>query len=562
MSRAPSEPIGAPGAQRARPSVRRRRVAGAAVVVLVVVALAGLALVERMTKFHPFVAYRWADALEVSVLLEPYAERAQCDAAVERMLQAMHSMCPSCRLVRSACLDELDPRQQKIYGRKPVDVPVVHTATASVAFVSGTPEVSLQACLETQRQAAQSLPGVSSCVPAGAEGLALAVASVGGKREPAGDARPNAYLYVTLLAAAISFLLCYGIIVSRHKHGRFTSDPTATGPQKFHAVPTPRVGGVAIAAALAVTVFLVGALGWLPEGPARGLSMLTLSALPAFAGGLGEDLTKRVSVLARLMLTISAGVIAALLVGATLDRLDIPGFDALLQWPLFAVAFTAFAVGGIANAINIIDGYNGLVSGYAMLVLAAFAWVAAQVGDTVVLTASLIMLGALLGFFVWNYPKGKVFLGDGGAYLLGFWLAELAVLLVVRNPDVSPWFPMLLLVYPVFETLFSIYRRAFLRGGQAGRPDALHLHQLIYTRLVRMAVRSGDIKAITRRNSAVAGYVWGASVPILLPALVFWRSTAALVTCAVVFCLAYVWLYRRLVRWNSPAWLVRTARRP
>lgn len=167
--------------------------------------------------------------------------------------------------------------------------------------------------------------------------------------------------------------------------------------------------------------------------------MLALAAIPAFAGGFAEDVMKRFGILARLMLTAAAGVIAALLVGATLDRVDVPGIDMLLQWPIFAIAFTAFAVGGVANATNIIDGYNGLAGGYAVILLAALAWVASQVGDPVVLTASLAMLGALLGFLAWNYPAGKIFMGDGGAYLLGFWLGELSVLLVVRNPDVSRW---------------------------------------------------------------------------------------------------------------------------
>ena len=147
--------------------------------------------------------------------------------------------------------------------------------------------------------------------------------------------------------------------------------------------------------------------------------MLALAAMPAFAGGFSEDITKKVSVLGRLMFTFAAAVFASLLVGATLDRLDMPGLDMLLLWPIFAIAFTAFAVGGIAHSINIIDGFNGLASTYAILVLAAFAWVATQVGDPVVLAASLAMLGALLGFLVFNYPSGRIFMGDGGAYLLG-----------------------------------------------------------------------------------------------------------------------------------------------
>lgn len=166
-------------------------------------------------------------------------------------------------------------------------------------------------------------------------------------------------LAITLLAMVIAFLVCFVIIRSERLHKRFSHDGTESGPQKFHAVPTTRIGGVAIAAALAGTVLLLQALDWPTEAAADGLALLALAAIPAFAGGFGEDVTKRVGVLARLMLTAAAGVIAALLVSATLDRVDVPGIDMLLQWPIFAIAFTAFAVGGVANATNIIDGYNG-----------------------------------------------------------------------------------------------------------------------------------------------------------------------------------------------------------
>jgi UDP-N-acetylmuramyl pentapeptide phosphotransferase/UDP-N-acetylglucosamine-1-phosphate transferase len=287
-------------------------------------------------------------------------------------------------------------------------------------------------------------------------------------------------------------------------------------------------------------VLALHVLEWINPVSAYGLTMLALSAVPAFAGGFGEDVTRKVGVMARLMLTFASAVFASLLVGATLDRLDMPGLDTLLLWPVFAIAFTAFAVGGIANSINIIDGYNGLAGGYAVIVLAALAWVAGQVGDPVVLTASLAMLGALLGFLVWNYPAGKIFMGDGGAYLLGFWLGELSVLLVVRNPDVSPWFPLLLLAYPVVETLFSIYRKVFLRGHTAGRPDGLHLHMLIYKRLARIGVASKERKNKLRRNSTVALYIWVGTTPFILPALFVWHSTAWLVTLAAVFWVVYL----------------------
>jgi UDP-N-acetylmuramyl pentapeptide phosphotransferase/UDP-N-acetylglucosamine-1-phosphate transferase len=191
-----------------------------------------------------------------------------------------------------------------------------------------------------------------------------------------------------------------------------------------------------------------------------------------------------------------------------------------------------------------------------VIVLAALAWVAGEVGDPVVLTASLTMLGALLGFLVWNYPGGKIFMGDGGAYLLGFWLAELAVLLVVRNPDVSPWFPLMLLAYPITETLFSMYRRHILRGYSPGEADAMHLHQLIYSRLARVGVGSKNADTKRRRNNLISPYIWTSGLILALLSLLAWQSTPWLLTLAVCFWIGYLWLYFRLARWRAPAWLI------
>jgi len=113
------------------------------------------------------------------------------------------------------------------------------------------------------------------------------------------------------------------------------------------------------------------------------------------------------------------------LLGATVSHLGLAALDWPLQWPVVAVIFTLFAVGGVVNAINIIDGFNGIVSGFSGFMLLAIAFVSFQLEDVFLFNASLAMLGALLGFLFWNYPRGKIFLGDGGSYLIGFWLAEM-----------------------------------------------------------------------------------------------------------------------------------------
>jgi UDP-N-acetylmuramyl pentapeptide phosphotransferase/UDP-N-acetylglucosamine-1-phosphate transferase len=299
-------------------------------------------------------------------------------------------------------------------------------------------------------------------------------------------------------------------------------------------------------------LFVSGAaLLTIEQNAAAQFGSLLLASLPAFLGGITEDITKAVSVAARLVLSMAAAAIGVLLLGAVIPRLDIPGFDALLLWPPFAIAFTAFAVGGVANSINIIDGYNGLAAGHAVIVLAAMAWVSALVGDSFLFVSALAMIGALLGFLAWNYPKGKIFLGDGGAYLLGFWLGELSVLIVARHAEVSPWFPMLLLVYPIFETLYSMYRRKVVIGHPTGQPDRMHLHQLLYQRLAPPSRENLDPASLTKYNNKVAPFSWLLTVCCAVPAILLWSDTRWLVSASFVFCGVYLWVYRRLTPANK-----------
>lgn len=532
----------------------QRKISRWACAAFLFVLLLGGAFLLSVQNFHPYVVFQTAESLEVVFIQGSQPTRQRCNAVVDRIVEVMHAQCSDCRLQARRCLDKLDARQRKLLSGLPVDVPLLRVPDGALAFLSNAPEIALEICQGAGRHASRSVP--AECAKAGADGITLSVAKIGGAAGAAELPKFSTLLGIVMLAAAISLLVCLFIIRSGHLHGRFSHDIADTGRQKFHTGPTPRIGGIAISAALAGAVVALDAFDWIDDVSSYGLTMLALAAIPAFAGGFGEDITKKVGVPLRLILTFAAAILASLFVGATLDRLDMPGLDTMLLWPLFAIAFTAFAVSGIANSINIIDGYNGLAGSYAVFVLAALAWVAAQVSDPVVLTASLAMLGALLGFLVFNYPGGRIFMGDGGAYLLGFWLGELAVLLVVRNPDVSPWLPIVLLAYPVVETLFSIYRRRFLKGRSAGRADAMHLHQLIYRRLARVAVAPASPLGKLRRNNIVVLYVSAGAALFMIPALLVWNSTPWLVTLGVVFWVAYLWLYFRLARLRAPAWMI------
>ena len=120
----------------------------------------------------------------------------------------------------------------------------------------------------------------------------------------------------------------------------------------------------------------------------------------------------------------------------------------------------------------------------------------------------------------------------------------------------SPWFPLVLMLYPVWETLFSIYRKKFVRGQSPGTPDGLHFHMMVYKRLVRWMVRADDAHVRTQRNSMTAPYLWGMASLTVIPAVLFWSNTRALMWIALFFVLLYIWLYRRMVTFRSPRWLV------
>ncbi|MGB5082780.1 MAG: glycosyltransferase [Burkholderiales bacterium] len=522
-------------------SIFRRRTFLPALIAVLFVAAILAAQHLRGPVHYPHVAIEAQGGVRLEFLREGVREIEDCRAAAASVAEAIRASCPSCRVAAQECLERLDPDQERLLSEQPIAVPSSRLPNGVIAYLSRDPALALAACRETERLSMQSGGVRVACFAPEAERPFSAASPAPPNLNP----RQRVIgLLAFALAGFVCAFACYLLVRHEALHARWSHDRVEAGPQKFHAVPTPRIGGVGLMIGLLVAGAALPAME--RGGPGELFGYLLFASLPAFLGGITEDVTKRVSVPARLALTMLAAAAGAWLLGAIIPRLDVPGFDALLRWTPFAVAFTIFAAGGVANAINIIDGYNGLAAGHAVIVLAALAFVSARVGDSFLFAAALAMIGALLGFFVWNYPRGKIFLGDGGAYLLGFWMAELSVLLVARHPEVSPWFPMLLLVFPIWETLFSMYRRKIVLGLSPGQPDRFHMHQVLYAYLHRKTAATDDPARMTRRNSRVAPYCWLMSLCSAVPALFFWKSTVGLVIAALVFCAAYVLLYRAL----------------
>jgi UDP-N-acetylmuramyl pentapeptide phosphotransferase/UDP-N-acetylglucosamine-1-phosphate transferase len=289
----------------------------------------------------------------------------------------------------------------------------------------------------------------------------------------------------------------------------------------LHTLPTPRAGGIGIFFANLFIIF--NPLGW----------TFLLSALPAFIAGLYDDFSS-LTPKTRLIIQTFSAFLALFLLDSTVLGL---GYDIHFVWYL-GIPITLIAIIGMINAINIIDGFNGLASGVSIIYFASIAWLGFHLDDMALMQIAVVNIAGLIGFMVLNFPRGKIFLGDGGAYFLGFSLATLSLLLINRHHELSMLYPLALLFYPIFEVIFSIYRRKIVKKVKSTHPDSIHLHQLIY-------------KRITKNNPATSVYIWKKVAPFVIVTTLFSTSDTAMLICVAAFALLYVYRYRSIVHFKA-----------
>ena len=363
------------------------------------------------------------------------------------------------------------------------------------------------------------------------------------------------------LASVMSGGIVLALVV---RASRWANKFAPAGPQHIHVAATPRLGGVAVFVGFVSAIAIALHLEYVPLRP---VVPLLIAALPVLLVGLWEDITHRVPPKYRLLAAVFSAALASAFAQGVLPRLDLPFVDSWLDYLPIAVPLTCFMVAGASNAFNIIDGTNGLAGGSALLMFAGLAAIAAVVGDTLVLAQAAAMTGALLVFLLWNYPKGKIFLGDAGAYFIGFMYAELSIQLVSRNATVSAWFVIALAAYPIVETLYSIYRRKILRHAAAMQPDIRHLHSMLYLHFLdtvqqppREERRRGAIAAPVpylgrerrqpqrRANARVAPYLWLHGALCFAISVLFYTNTPVLIGLTLSYGLLYVICYRDAAR--------------
>ena len=191
------------------------------------------------------------------------------------------------------------------------------------------------------------------------------------------------------------------------------------------------------------------------------------------------------------------------------------------------------------NAFNLIDGLNGLSSYVTISVAFSLSIIAFQAGNTQISIFLILVVAAVLGFMVLNFPMGKIFLGDGGAYVLGHLLVWSAIILVNNSSKVSTFAILLVFFWPVADTGLAIWRRWKL-GNPADRPDRLHFHQL--------AMRFLEIRFFGRKRREIANPMATLILTPLISAsqifgILFWNDFRATVWSALGIAVVFVTTY-------------------
>jgi UDP-N-acetylmuramyl pentapeptide phosphotransferase/UDP-N-acetylglucosamine-1-phosphate transferase len=307
--------------------------------------------------------------------------------------------------------------------------------------------------------------------------------------------------------------------------------------QSSHLMPTPRLGGIAILAGI-ITIILVQ-----PEQSTSWFTALCISLIPVATTGLAEDLGLHMSPRRRLLAAAVSSIMAMAVVGIWIPRVDIVGVDFLMQWKVIAVTFTVVATAGVCHAFNLIDGVNGLAGGFAISALVGLSIVAGHAETAGTPEIGLLLIAAILGFLLLNFPFGKIFLGDAGAYSLGHIVVWYAIYLVWTMDDLTAWSIALILFWPIMDTLYAMYRRS-KTGKPMDQPDRLHFHQVVM-RVIQIA-SSGRIKMSVANPLATIMIAPFFAGPIIVGTLL-WDQPLFAALSLLGFAMAFVGTYQFLI---------------
>lgn len=271
--------------------------------------------------------------------------------------------------------------------------------------------------------------------------------------------------------------------------------------RKVHRKAMPRLGGLAIYCS-----FLIGVVIFLDDLTPI-LPILTGSFIIVTVGLLDDMMQLSAKV------KFTGQLVAALVTvyqGIRIEFITLP-FGERLEFDVFAIPITIIWIIAITNAINLIDGLDGLAAGISSIALLTISILAIVMGDSISALLGMMLLGSTLGFLVFNFYPARIFMGDTGSLFLGYMLSVLAIIGLYKHVTVSSLIvPIIILGIPIVDTTFAIIRR-IIHKKPIMKPDKFHLHHSI--------IRLG----FTHRQTVIILYMM--SGLFSLAAVVFTKST-------------------------------------
>ncbi|MGE0201197.1 MAG: glycosyltransferase family 4 protein [Candidatus Melainabacteria bacterium] len=246
----------------------------------------------------------------------------------------------------------------------------------------------------------------------------------------------------------------------------------APDERKIHKYPIPRLGGLAIWSSFMLALWSLSLLSDKPLPMGSPMTGILAGGTIMFILGLLDDLMG-LSPYFKLGIQVLAAVVAYFF-GVAVMTLDLPG-SKLLLLNFFALPVTLLWIVGLSNAMNFIDGMDGLAAGIttiSALTLVVIAFFTMRPSEA--LMAS-ILVGSTLGFLAYNYHPAKIFMGDSGSLFCGFMLATIAVTGVLKSKIVVMLLPLFILSVPILDITFAVTRR-LIQGKNPFLPDAEHIH--------------------------------------------------------------------------------------
>ena len=305
-------------------------------------------------------------------------------------------------------------------------------------------------------------------------------------------------------------------------------------PQTLHKKSISRFGGIAIFISLLIVSLFDSNESY------RFLKVALYCSSPIFIMGILDDFQVEIKPIIRLLIVFPSAFLSYYFLGIEAYSVDIPYLDYLFKFEIFSIIFICFAIAGMVNAFNIIDGVNGLVLLYSLSICILILLFQSSSLSTEINLFFVAIFFAILAVFLLNFPFGRIFLGDGGAYFLGI-MISIGVIKYYQINDLSPWYVFSVFVYPITDVFVSIARRIIARVS-IFNPENKHLHHVVFKRVKKMGIKSENTNhAITTILIFILYF------PFLLSANYFADNSLILQIQCLIFILFYLALYIILI---------------